>query len=137
MKGYIAFTKDHGIHVGRLLVWPALLLMCVFGIFVLVPVELILRSATRLDFPFALLAPAGILFYLAVRTRRAFRGEPLLYNTFARDSIISDTLIIRREESPRTWWFLIWFDIVIYGSAAALLFFVLLAPYVNGHWPPK
>jgi hypothetical protein len=55
MKGYIAFTKDHSIHVGRLLVWPALLLACVLGIFVLVPIELILRSITHLDFPFALL----------------------------------------------------------------------------------
>jgi hypothetical protein len=123
--------------VGRLLVWPALLLICALGVFVLVPLELILRSVTHLNFPFALLVPGGILLYLLERTRRAFRGEPLLYNTFARDAIMSDTLIIRRDESPRTWWFLVCFDTVIYGSAAALLAFVLLAPYGGGHWPPK
>ena len=70
MRPTVSYIQNHGWHVGRLLWWPALLLLGQPVALAAGALDLGLRALTGVDAPFVLVAPLGMLLVAMARVQR-------------------------------------------------------------------
>lgn len=127
MRMEISYCEGYGWHCGRLIMWPALLLLGVISAFVAVFLEVVLRKVTHLPLPFALAVPFLFLYILRLRLVRRLNGKPfaIALPRFFMDDMT--TLLVPRGH--RHFRALCMVEIFIWGSVVACQLGILAVFY--------
>jgi len=129
MRPRITYVAGYGWHVGRLFVWPTLLLGSLLSVFVSVPFELGLQEWSETSFPFGLLVPVAFLGVSLRRLRRKLAGQPFVVDPLFDDPYQLE--IVQREQQPRRFWRLFRLEVLTWGGAVLLQTAMLMLWYLR------
>jgi hypothetical protein len=127
MRPRITYVAGYGWHVGRVFVWPTLLLGSLLSVFVSVPLELGLQAWSETQLPFGLLVPLTSLVVLLRRLRRKLAHEPFVVDGLFDDAYRLD--LVHREQQPQRFWKLFRLEVWTWGGAVVLQTAMLMLWY--------
>ena len=128
MRAALSYIPGYGWHCGRLLLWPAVLLYSLVGIFPWIVVEALASVVTPFHWPVGLVGPALFALWGWRRIRRKLRGEPFVWDPFWRDDH-ADVDLIHRHHDEQRWQSLLRMELAVWGGGLLIQLTTLLTAW--------
>lgn len=128
----VTYVKDYGWHVGRPIVWVALLIVGIPTAFLALFAEGAVAVVARVRVPLALIVPIAFSSMAYLRLRRKMNGEPFAFNPpgFFLDDMTT-LLIYRGHRHHRA---LMMIEAFIWGSVPVLQLAIIGLFYAQYLW---
>jgi hypothetical protein len=136
MRGRISYVEGYGWHVGRLFLWPTLLVAALLSVFPAATFEVLLILVTGLPWPFAVVWPLLFALWIRRRLRRKLNGEPFVWDPML---VIDDAYeldLVHRHLEPARWGKLFRLEVLTWGGALLIHFGMLALWWIGRSGTP-
>ena len=121
MRSRFIYVEGYGWHAGRLLVWPALLVGCLVGIFPVIMFDAVMAGVTGRDWPWGAILPGLHATWLWRRIRRKLRGEPFVWQPVSLEDMPDPHVdLIHRHHDERRWNSLLRMELLAWGGTLVI-----------------